>query len=181
MIPMAGQGRKPKIPIEMRKPWAQRIIAARNAMPDSPGQELAAERLKVPQSKLGDWETGKTQPNIAEFEALGSFFKLPPEFLAFGVIGQPSQQDDLIGPLIDRHAKDETFVLAFGRVVAMFAEEGFNLDLHAGLKVAARILKDAKAAPDHAGIRERIEVAVAGERQILRDAITEALKKRDQP
>lgn len=176
---MAGQGRKPKIPIEARPPWAQRLIAARAAT--GRGQELTAEEMKIPQSKLGDWETGKTEPNVADFNALGRYYKLPPEFLAFGVIGQPGEHDELIGPLIDRYSKDEAFVLAFSRTAAMLTDEGVNSDLHATLQIATRIYKDAKALTDQAGIRERIESAVARERQEFRDAITAALKKRIQP
>ncbi len=153
----------------VRPAWATRIAEARNALGLS--QAKLGEAISGSQQTIAGYETGDSEPNFATLERLATALGVSPEWLAFGASGEPAQDDSLIGPLIERYKKDETFVATFLRTAAMLGEEGLNTDLHFTVRLAFRLREEIKALPEDISLRERIDRVLAREREVIRSKL----------
>jgi transcriptional regulator with XRE-family HTH domain len=167
-----AKGRGPRVPIDLRTPFARRLKAARVARGWSQAQladELNKAGLRIPQQTIGSYEASKAEPDLAKLSQIARVLGIAARDLAFG--GDPEDESELLGPMFERYREDEGFVFALWRTAAMHSEEGLRADLTFSARVARRLLEEAKRGTESIGIRERIEKALATERQQLRAAI----------
>lgn len=175
---MTRQGKIPKVPLEMRPAWVQRLVAARNAAGLT--QDKFAGDVGIPQTTYGGWESGAAEPKFAELELVAKHLGVAPESIAFGG-GEPGQDGAFTGALIERYKKEDGFVPTFFHTAAMLDEEGFNTDLHFAVNVAIRLFKKIQSGPDDVSLRDRIGAAVIEERAQIRAEIERVRKNRSQP
>jgi transcriptional regulator with XRE-family HTH domain len=69
--------------------WWGRIRQARERMQPKMRQQDAADRMAVAQQTYSGWETGKSEPTLADFVKLAGLYGTVPEWLAFGVEMDP--------------------------------------------------------------------------------------------
>lgn len=158
-----------------RPAWAKRIGEARTRAGLS--QEKLAEALGGSQSAVGGYETGKSEPNLAMIEKIGSIVGASPAWLAFG-IGNPDENDPLAFSVLDRYKHDKLFAYAFSNAARLFAEEGLHADLAYLGSYAMKLLRQAEGLQDDGAAQERIRQTLDADRLQIRAEMDETRKKR---
>ena len=73
----------------METSWWGRIRQARERSTPKLRQQDAADKLSVAQQTYSGWETGRSEPTLADFQKLADLYGTAPEWLAFGVRMDP--------------------------------------------------------------------------------------------
>jgi len=82
MSDLIPKRRKPRVP-QSRPEWAVRMAKRRKDLGVS--QVGIAKMLNLSQSAYGDYETGRSEPSIAMFEAIGNLLECDASWIVFGV------------------------------------------------------------------------------------------------
>lgn len=175
---MAKPGRPAKLPAHTRPEWARRLRAERE-IAGYTSQEAFAVKAGKSQSTYGEYETGKTEPDLATWCRMADALGVSPGWLAFGAGRRlPNESDAAALRAVEAHQDDGRLYLSVCLLAQMLAEEEFGANLRFLLDLATKIAKAAEGAEDQLEARERIRRAVETERQEIREGLAEFRKSR---
>lgn len=166
-------GRPSKQDPETRPAWARRIADVRKKAGWS--QVSIAEHIGKSQSQVGEYETGKSQPDFPMIERIAKACNVHPGWLIFGD-GGPDQGDAEWGPLFRRYKDHPLFAFVFKEAAIMLAEEGVKADFAYLMGYTTKLLAAAEGADSGAGTEDSVRRSVEAERMEIRQKM-DALRK----
>lgn len=171
---MTRRGRPPKEPARQVPDWARRIREARESLGMS--QEELGDRIGGKrQSSVTDYESGKSEPDLATFDAIASTLGVGAVWLVYG---KPDNGDPVGVAGVERHKNDRLFVWTFHQAARLLAEEGLEGDLAYLGRYARKLMNAAEGAPDDTEAKERIRTAIDIERSEIRQGLDQIRKNR---
>lgn len=142
---MAKRGRTPKILPEDRPGWSRRLISARIARQLS--QAGLAAIVNLSQSTIGEYETGKNEPDLLTFRRLAAALRVSPQWILFGDrIGYSDSNDafdhQTIDEIPDEIYSDEQFADVMVATKEILVAEKMPSDDRTVISLSRQLLRE---------------------------------------
>lgn len=165
-------------PRSERPDWALRIVEAREAI--GWDQTELGSKVAKSQKAISDYERGRSEPDIATFRGLAKHLNINVAWLILGQGPREPQEGDAAAQAIaERQKENRHFGRALIGAARMLAEEGFDPDALALVRIAGRIARSAEGLRDQLQARERIDRAIEAERLEWRQGLEALTKNRE--
>jgi transcriptional regulator with XRE-family HTH domain len=173
----ARVGRPPNASV-VRPPWALRIRQAREQAGLTQGQ--LAQAIPKSQTSYHEWEVGKYQPHLSDFEIIAKVTGVDYVWLLTG--REPPDCKALRRLLAEAQEKDRNFAPTFIEAAWLLREEGVKADLlYIFDFVVNQILPAAQGSSDDGAAKEAIARKLDEERAEFRKGLDALRKQRLQP
>lgn len=137
-------------------------------------QEQIAERLGIPQTTFGGYETGKPEPDLAMFDRIADILGVKAVWLVHGV--NPNDGDADVASPSGGEKEDRRLVQAVAGAAQMLDEEGIGADLRFLTALGRKLSLAAQGIEDETEAREAIRAAIERERQEIRRRLDDLRK-----